>query len=281
MRLLTPHLLLSLCLLLIVSTKSTEAFVGLRDDFTATNLQAKAGIGLHVRRRAYERPQTNCVHLAISRDRDDAPCPASRRSIFRNFPLQRPYERVLFLFYTSAGMAPYLTQTPSTATQAATCLVWASFILAISFMEAWVKFRAPFLRKHVAVDVGRHVFAALNAVELGLATSIWLGRVLVNSLGSAAANISLTCLKVATAILLLEAFYISPKLFVRAKAQIVKGISTADRHSTEEENAFRRIQSEIMNIDQLPSSKWHFIYVLLELIKVVCLTLFVKTVAGT
>ena len=186
---LTPHLLLSLCLLLIVSAKSTEAFVGLRADFTATNLQAKAGIGLHVRHRAYERPQTNCVHLAISRDRDDEPtCPASRRGIFRNFPLQRPHERVLFLFYTSVGVVPYFTQTPSTAIQAATCLVWASFILAISFMEAWVKFRAPFLRKHVAVDVGRHVFATLNAVELGLTASIWLGRILVNSLGSAAAK---------------------------------------------------------------------------------------------
>ncbi|MFA8435631.1 MAG: hypothetical protein ACEPOZ_14015 [Marinifilaceae bacterium] len=42
--------------------------------------------------------------------------------------------------------------------------LWLGFVLAISFMEAWVKFRAN-IELGVALDVGRHVFAALNMVE--------------------------------------------------------------------------------------------------------------------
>lgn len=43
--------------------------------------------------------------------------------------------------------------------------IWAGFILAISFMEAWVKFRADSLDLPTALDVGVHVFGALNFVE--------------------------------------------------------------------------------------------------------------------
>lgn len=41
-------------------------------------------------------------------------------------------------------------------------LLWTGFVLAISFMEAPVKFRAQSLPKNIAVDVGRTVFWALN-----------------------------------------------------------------------------------------------------------------------
>jgi len=43
--------------------------------------------------------------------------------------------------------------------------VWVGFLLGISFMEAWVKFRAESLDFPVALDVGVHVFGALNMVE--------------------------------------------------------------------------------------------------------------------
>ena len=43
--------------------------------------------------------------------------------------------------------------------------IWVGFILSISFMEAWVKFRAESLDLPTALDVGRHVFGALNGVE--------------------------------------------------------------------------------------------------------------------
>ncbi|BAX80584.1 hypothetical protein [Labilibaculum antarcticum] len=43
--------------------------------------------------------------------------------------------------------------------------VWIGFLLAISFMEAWVKFRAESLDLPTGLDVGMHVFGALNLVE--------------------------------------------------------------------------------------------------------------------
>ncbi|WP_461631034.1 hypothetical protein [Labilibaculum euxinus] len=43
--------------------------------------------------------------------------------------------------------------------------VWVGFLLAISFMEAWVKFRAVSLDLPIGLDVGVHVFGALNMIE--------------------------------------------------------------------------------------------------------------------
>jgi hypothetical protein len=43
--------------------------------------------------------------------------------------------------------------------------LWIGFVGAISFMEAWLKFRAPGLTTPVALGIGRLVFGALNKVE--------------------------------------------------------------------------------------------------------------------
>ena len=43
--------------------------------------------------------------------------------------------------------------------------IWFGFVTAISFMEAPVKFTAPSLTLAVGLDVGRHVFSALNKIE--------------------------------------------------------------------------------------------------------------------
>jgi hypothetical protein len=45
-------------------------------------------------------------------------------------------------------------------------MIWFGMILAISFMESWVKFKAQSLPKHIGVDVGRTVFWALNRFSL-------------------------------------------------------------------------------------------------------------------
>ncbi len=47
--------------------------------------------------------------------------------------------------------------------------IWAGLVVGISFIEAPVKFTAPSLTLSVGLDVGRHVFAALNRAELLLA----------------------------------------------------------------------------------------------------------------
>jgi hypothetical protein len=58
--------------------------------------------------------------------------------------------------------------------------VWAGLVAGISFLEAPVKFTAPSLTREVGLDVGRHVFGALNRVELVLALVsgglVWAAR---------------------------------------------------------------------------------------------------------
>lgn len=87
-----------------------------------------------------------------------------------NLPLRRPHEQGLFVFYLVAGLASTVRVDGAHA-ESTLITVWLSFILAISFMEAWVGLKAPLLRKNIAVDIGRHIFAALNAVDFGLASA--------------------------------------------------------------------------------------------------------------
>jgi len=47
--------------------------------------------------------------------------------------------------------------------------IWSGVVTGISFLEAWVKFRAQTLNLRVAVDVGRTVFWAKERAELVLA----------------------------------------------------------------------------------------------------------------
>ncbi len=44
-------------------------------------------------------------------------------------------------------------------------LLWAGMILGISFLESWIKFRAPLLTKPAGLDVGRTVFNAFHKVQ--------------------------------------------------------------------------------------------------------------------
>lgn len=43
--------------------------------------------------------------------------------------------------------------------------LWIGFVCAISFMEAWLKFRAPGITLSLGLGIGRVVFRALNKVE--------------------------------------------------------------------------------------------------------------------
>ncbi len=47
-------------------------------------------------------------------------------------------------------------------------LLWAGMILGISFLESWVKFRAPTLVKSIGLDVGRTVFRFFHGAQCGL-----------------------------------------------------------------------------------------------------------------
>ena len=44
--------------------------------------------------------------------------------------------------------------------------LWMGFVLSISFMEAWLKFRAPGVTLEIGLSIGSLIFFVLNKVEL-------------------------------------------------------------------------------------------------------------------
>ena len=59
----------------------------------------------------------------------------------------------------------------------AAVFVWLGMVLAISFLEAPLKFRAPGVTMQVGLGIGRLVFKALNICELVLAAAALVGVV--------------------------------------------------------------------------------------------------------
>ena len=59
--------------------------------------------------------------------------------------------------------------------QIAVTFVWLGMVLAISFLEAPLKFRSPGITVPLGVGIGRLVFRALNAVEGAFAVVLVVG----------------------------------------------------------------------------------------------------------
>ena len=59
----------------------------------------------------------------------------------------------------------------------AATFVWLGMVLAISFLEAPLKFRAPGVTTVIGLGIGRLVFRALNVVELVLLVAVIVGVV--------------------------------------------------------------------------------------------------------
>jgi hypothetical protein len=120
---------------------------------------------------------------------------------------------------------------------------WVGFVCAISFMEAWLKFRAAGVTLPVGLGIGRLVFQALNKVEWVLAIAI-----VVDLLWKRQLSLPLAYAAVPVVILIIQTAWLLPALDVRAMLTI---------HG------------------QNPGpSNLHFIYVGFEVIKVGALILF-------
>ncbi|WP_204045154.1 hypothetical protein [Acrocarpospora phusangensis] len=65
---------------------------------------------------------------------------------------------------------------PSDAVLVAVGFVWLGMVLAISFIEAPLKFRAPDVTLRIGLGIGRLVFRALNIVESVIACPLRLCR---------------------------------------------------------------------------------------------------------
>lgn len=93
--------------------------------------------------------------------------------------------------------------------------VWAGMVAGISFLEAPVKFTAPYVTLEIGLGIGRLVFGYLNKVEIVLCTLLLLGA--INSKPGQRTWVWTLTL---TGILLLQTFWLLPALDVRALAII-------------------------------------------------------------
>ncbi|AHJ95344.1 hypothetical protein [Hymenobacter swuensis] len=91
--------------------------------------------------------------------------------------------------------------------------LWAGLVAGISFLEAPLKFTAPHITVALGLSIGRIVFAALNKVELVLAT-LALGCALYLRVPLALG----TALGLLGALLLLQTLWLLPALDARATA---------------------------------------------------------------
>ncbi|KAG6973457.1 hypothetical protein JG687_00000882 [Phytophthora cactorum] len=150
-------------------------------------------------------------------------------------------------------------------------LVWLGFVLAISCTESWVKFRAPFMPRHLALDLGRTMFAALNSVEIGLCAGLWLLHFLVSSdTGDAVWRLIL-----ATLLLAVQAAWLYPKLQLTAEFALYEALKEMDDDSMSfnQKMQFGEIRHQVQ-IQDRPRVIYHILYVGAEFVKILTLLSF-------
>lgn len=123
--------------------------------------------------------------------------------------------------------------------------LWIGFVGAVSFMEVWIKFRAPGVTLPLGLGIGRLVFDVLNKVEWVLAllvpANLLIGKEGIFTLRNILYFIPLV-------LLIVQTVWLLPVLDARAEL-IIQGLEPG-------------------------SSNLHFYYVGMELVKVVCLLIF-------
>ncbi|WP_424080519.1 hypothetical protein [Mycobacterium sp.] len=130
------------------------------------------------------------------------------------------------------------------AVAVAVVFVWLGMVLAISFLEAPLKFRAPNVTLQIGLGIGRLVFRAFNTVEVVLAIVV-----LVATIARPPSTGIAVALAIVFAALALQIGAVRPRLNRRSD-QVLAGLS--------EEGA--------------PRSRGHYIYVGFETVKVAALT---------
>ena len=123
---------------------------------------------------------------------------------------------------------------------AGVCFTWLGMVLAISFLEAPLKFRAPGITIPLGLGIGRLVFRALNGVEVVLAA----GAVVAGVLGYPSTTV-VVAVAVVFVVLLVQLAAVRPVLNRRAD-RVVAG-------------------------ETLPPSHVHLAYIALEVVKVAAL----------
>lgn len=102
--------------------------------------------------------------------------------------------------------------------------IWTGFLLAISFMEAWLKFQAPGVTIAIGLSIGKLVFGALNKVEWVLIIIIFANLYFVRQRLFSYRNLLFFTAALMTA---LETFWGLPALDKMADQIIAGGVDTA------------------------------------------------------
>lgn len=136
------------------------------------------------------------------------------------------------------------------AVASAVAFVWLGMVVALSFIEAPLKFRAPGVTIVIGLGIGRIVFRALNTVEAALATAL----VVLVGVGNPSAP-ALVLAVVIVIILVVQLGVIRPRL--------------------------NRRSDRVLAGERLPRSRGHLVYVGLESVKVVALIAFGATVLSS
>lgn len=153
-----------------------------------------------------------------------------------------------------------------TATEATVgvALVWTGLVLGISFLEAWVKFRAPFLPLHLGLDVGRTVFPTLNAAEVAMAATLTASHAMGRGQ-------SWRWLGSLVAMQAFEAFYLTPRLVLIGKHVIYQALAAPGENLTEKQwQALVELQHEVEHSERPPVAL-HVAYVVSEMVKLAVL----------
>lgn len=124
----------------------------------------------------------------------------------------------------------------SAALASAVSFVWLGMVLAISFLEAPLKFRAPGVTVPIGLGVGRIVFRALNVVEVAL----WLVLAATIATGTFT-NWSLVWFVVLAVVLVGQLVLIRPRL--------------------------NRRSDRVLAGENLPRSRLHLAYIAVEVVK--------------
>lgn len=123
--------------------------------------------------------------------------------------------------------------------------LWIGFVGAISFMEAWLKFRAPGVTLPIGLGIGKLVFNALNKLEWVFALLIMLSIILHS--GTINSRIHLFY-AIPLLFLIIQTAWLLPALDARAEA--------------------------LINGEQVRPSKLHVYYVSAEAVKVISLFIY-------
>ena len=128
--------------------------------------------------------------------------------------------------------------------------VWAGFVGAISFMEAWLKFRAPGVTLRIGLSIGRKVFTALNRMVI-----VFAGVIFILLSQKSFLTVGEWLIAVPLAMLVLQSLLLLPILNSRTDA--------------------------ILRYENVGPSRVHFYFIAAELLKVIFLFAFgVSVISG-